>query len=209
MKKLFRVAALAVAIGSIASTVAAKIELSLVVDPDLTSWLVNTGDEVFNIDAYQITSTRGSLDPAGWHSFAEVVRDGTDPATEEPYEDAKGDELRSMTKTLGAKSAGFDDQLNPSKDILAEVTLQSGAKFQPGAKWSIGKPFSTLPAGYADGIGNPSGPPTTETFTYKLPTGATTYIGPLTVVPEPSTVILAVLGGAGVALAGIRRRRGK
>ncbi len=107
----------------------ARAELQLLARQDGTIYIANPGTVPFRFDGYQFSSASGILDPAGWVSLAQSFAE--DPA--------------ATSAALGVH--GMFTAGNPSQNSLAEISGGVGATLQPGARWSIGKPFGEAPAG--------------------------------------------------------------
>ncbi len=151
--------------------------LSLWVEADGSSFLWNPTDLPITFDGYQLASETGSLDPVGWKSIADYVAGG---------------QITDVLANLGAGALTFGEA-NPGTGNLAEVNLGGAGTIGPHAKFSLGKPFATLPPSadwYYKLSSGPGGPP-----------GEIVY-APDT--PEPSTFPLAALAGLG--LIAFRRR---
>ena len=50
-------------------------ELWLLVEPDLTAYLFNPGDEPLAFDGYHLQSSKSLLDPSGWRSISDYSLD--------------------------------------------------------------------------------------------------------------------------------------
>ena len=176
-KRMFFVATfavLALALPSQALVVTDELAMTLTFDAGGNATLTNNTGAAVNVDAYEIWSTGGNCDPVGWVSIPDAI-------------------AINATAVIAALGTGAltSGEASATADLLAELNLSGAAVFQPGAPWSIGKPFSA-----GQGAGD-------LTFYYHRPeTPPDKYLG--LIVPEPVT--LTLLGIGGLALL-IRRRR--
>ena len=149
----------------------ASAQIWLLVDPDLTAYLHNPTASDISFDGYQIAAESDVLDVAGWDSISDRF-----PAR-----------LIELLDTLGAGSVAFGE-LNPSAWQVAEGNLTGVGVLKSGAKFSLGKPFGE--GGYY------------VSFFFKV--SGFPEPGPLQPpiyvprIPEPSTLVLAALGGLGL-----------
>jgi hypothetical protein len=148
-------------------------------DPDLTAYLHNNTSSPFSFDGYQITSETKQLDPVGWKSIQDQV--------------SIPESIAWLIDNGGVGIITFGEA-NPSPSVLAELNIASAATLQPDTKLYLGKPFGS--GGYwVDFAYHAAGGGPSTSEPQRL------YINP---VPEPSTWLLAGLGGLG--LMALRRR---
>lgn len=158
--------AVVVLLAGVVTQAQAVTPLALWVDADGTSYLWNTTGDPLTFDGYQIESAAGKLDPVGWKSIADQVLTNT----------------IGVIGGLGPGALSFGEAAPISESTLAEINMAQAGTLNAGAKFSIGKPFSTLPPS-ADALGGWQGP-----------TGGSMDI---VYAPEPAAWLLAGMAGFG------------
>jgi len=156
-------------------------DFALVVQlPSHEAFLTNLGDSPIRVDGYAITSTSGSLRPAGWAPM-----------------DSAGPEI---VAALGPGADGFFTA-NPSQTSLAELNPLSSATWQAGQSWSIGFPFKTDDPNFVlDAVfkfASPDG--LVLTGGTVVPPGQLA-LAALVAVPEPPTLALAAAAVVGACV---------
>jgi hypothetical protein len=142
-------------------------EIELWVDHDFTTYLYNPTAADVSFDGYLIFSHAKTLDVAGWDSLNDHVADRS----------------QELLDNLGPDSLSWGE-ISPNAAYVAETNLAGISVLKAGEKFAIGKPFG------------PSGPDwSRDQFSYNL--AATPDLLASSIVPEPSTLILAALAGAG------------
>jgi hypothetical protein len=176
-------AAVLVAVFSSSAFAATADDLELWFDADRTAYLHNTTASQITFDGYQIISESNRLDVAGWDSISDRV-----PGR-----------INELIGDLGAGALGFGE-LAPTSSQVAEANLTGVGVLQPGAKFSLGKPFSpSLPLNEIC---------SDITFFFKIGGIPIQFEGqPGICLPEPSSWLLAMLAGPG--LVAIWRRKKK
>lgn len=142
---------------------ALQMKLSFAEDGSAT--LTNMAPFALDVNAYEIWSASGLLDPLGWNSIADHVP--VDPI--------------SVLIQLGPGALSFGE-LTAIPPILAEGTLSGSALFQPGAPFGIGYP--SINPMEEDLI-----------FYYSRPYApGDKYLGVVEVIPAPGAMILGSIG---------------
>lgn len=162
-----------------ATTAVADDTLTLTIDAASgAAWMENLsgGDVVF--DAYLITSASSALDPVGWFSFEDRIL-------------ADSAAAQAVLGDLGWM------ELAATTDILGDATFGLGTTAAPGFSVPMGTLFSSVDL--ADIT-------FTLNDTYGRTLGQTSFPGEIRIVPEPSTLGLALLGAAAAGCL-LRRRK--
>jgi len=162
---------------------------------DGSTYLKNASPEnLWNFWSYSIVSDFGDLLPgdfdgsSGWKALEDIPSQFPD-------------EVALANAQLGEAALKMGT-VNPNSKNLTEVTLSAaGLEFSPGEMWFIGKPFTRIPIddtgemkpGYGFFFGGGDWQP------------RSTIVG--APVPEPSTLLLATLAGAGLLTYRLRLAR--
>ncbi|MFO0899696.1 MAG: hypothetical protein U0836_19890 [Pirellulales bacterium] len=179
IKRAFLAAAICACLGQAARAVS---DLTLLIDPDGTTYIKNTTAGAISFDGYQIASETNALDPAHWNSIS-------DQAAANPLD---------VIGLLGAGALTFGEA-NPGAGNLAELNLGGAATLQGGATFAIGKPF---------GFGGFEVEFWAKRFGGGSTEGDIVIVPPLTG-PEPSTFVLAALAGACLVAIRVRSSRAR
>jgi hypothetical protein len=169
----------AVLLVSGASQASAVSQLALWVELDGSTSLWNTTDAPVSFDSYQISSQINELDPVGWKSINDYFTGG---------------ESATIIAALGVGGVSFGELVPISATNLAETNMTTFGTLAAGAKFSIGKPFQSLPLEEA------------QTF-WKGPTNPSGGAMDVVYAPEPGTWLLATLAGLGLAAMRVRSKR--
>jgi hypothetical protein len=172
-------AAALIAATSVSAQAGTADDIALWVDVDLTAYLVNMTAANISFDGYQIVSENNDLDVDGWYSISDRVEQGR---------------TQELMAELGAGALGFGE-MSPTSAQISEANISGVGVLKAGAKFSIGKPFSSCPD--------------TGGFAFFFKVGGIAHhdgnsSGAGVACPEPSTWLLAVLGVIGMAT--LRRR---
>lgn len=141
------------------------------------TWLVNPGPIPVSFDGYTISDGADRLNAAAWRSVESVVIAGGPGG------------INDVISTFGAGALAFGSA-NPGPGNLTELTLGAGGTMQPGAQWNFGPiidpgPPPDYPRVDADlAFGYSGGSPPAGFETIVVVPG----------VPEPSTLMLGMLG---------------
>jgi hypothetical protein len=153
--------------------------VAILVDPDGSAYLWNKSTDPVSFEAFSIQSPDKNLDVDAWKSFSE-------------FDDG------ALEAALGAGALAFEDNsldqalVSQKNDVGAQAILPAGAKF------SLGKPFATLPP-------LPTDRATVYPDLSDVLNGARTV--DIVYTPEPSTLLLAALAGLGLVAMRVRSRR--
>jgi hypothetical protein len=180
---MIRRAVLAAAVFALVGPTARAADLTLLIDPDGTTYIKNTTAGAISFDGYQIASETNGLDPVNWNSISDQV--AANPL--------------DVIALLGAGALTFGEA-NPNAGNVAEVNLGGAATLQGGAKFAIGKPFGFGGFEVEFWAKRPTSPNT-------LP-GEIVVVPPLEG-PEPSTFVLAALAGACLVAFRVRSARAR
>ena len=134
-----------------------------------------------SFSGYSLLCTDGCLDPSGWNSISSAFTADT----------------ASTTDGLGAGAGSFIEA-NPNNITISELAIIESAVLQPGASWSIGKPFAgtmaQIDAWLASGV-----------LSARVSSDADVMPISIQVVPEPTSHLLFV--GLSMLLVCFSRRR--
>ena len=148
----------------------ARIELHI--EADGSTSFFNPGGESVSFDGYTIACEPGCLDPVGWVSISDAV----------------AADLLGVIGSLGSGAVAFGEA-NPQQGNLSELNISGGATLQPGASWALGRPIAGTPS-ETNRLALTGA--LTLTMSSVDGTRIDTCVGPACI-PEPSTVVLAVL----------------
>lgn len=189
--------------------------LDLLYDPTNGLMEINnqTGDAI-DLNYYEITSTTGSLDPAGWNSLDDQ-NIGFGPAAGESWTEAGGSDSEILSEffTLGSTSIadGGELSLGSAFNVGSPQTLEfnylvAGSPILTTGTVTVGT-IAAAP-GDADGDGDVDGADfllLQRTNPAQIPTWQANYgngvpLSAATAVPEPSSLALLLLVGAAILL---------
>jgi len=141
--------------------------LRLLVGPDGSAWLENTSDAPVSFDGYQLADKGRELNAAGWMSISDYLAAG------------RGSEVSAL---LGDGGLGFKEG-RAGAGVLTELSASGLAVLQPGATFPLGTPFQ------------PGEDFSSVSFHYRMQGNSYSNQGQITAVPEPTTWLLAAVGG--------------
>ena len=179
-RSLFVLAISAVTFGASGTSRAQNYDLSF----------VNYGGTPVVLDGYTLTCEAGCLDPDGWVSIQDSV---------------EADAARVIAE-LGAGGLTFGEAVATSHN-LSELNLPSHAVLQPGARWSLGRPIAGNAREVSEWIdaGSLTVTVSGRAIVYEIgfplsPGQGGDFVVEFTRVPEPSSMLAAVISTLGLVL---------